>query len=117
MEKYLYFMEQTDGAFDAAQDAVMYPASSFKGFSASGTTTTLLLHFHGILGQDEDAHDVVTLTITANKQKEVMTAIAQAITGAKVPHSDGVIVVADDSNSVYADSRITACAIAATAVD
>ena len=117
MEKFLYFMQETDGAFDSAQDAVCYPVSSFQGFSASGTTTTLLLHFSGILGQDEDAYDVVTLTITENKQKEVMTAIAQAITGAKAPHSDGVIVVADDSNSVYADSRITACAIAATAVD
>ena len=27
--KMLYFMEQTDGAFDAAQDAVCYPLSSF----------------------------------------------------------------------------------------
>ena len=117
MEKYLYFMEATDGQFDTAQDAVCYPVSSFQGFSASGTQTTLLLHFSGVLGQDEDAYDVVTLTITANKQKEVMTAIAQAITGAKSPHSDGVIVVADDTNSVYADSRITGCAIAATAVD
>ena len=33
MEKFLYFMEQTDGAFDAAQDAVCYPVSSFQGFS------------------------------------------------------------------------------------
>ena len=117
MEKYLYFMEQTDGAFDAAQDAVCYPVSSFMGFSASGTQTTLLLHFSGVLGQDEDAYDVVTLTITSDKQKEVITSIVQAITGAKAPHADGMIVVADDSNSVYLDSRITACAIAATAVD
>jgi len=116
MEKYLYFMEQTDGAFDAAQDAVMYPSSAFKGFSASGTATTLLLHFHGLLGQDEDVHDVVTLTITSNKQKEVMTAIAQAITSTG-SMKDGVVVIADDSNSVYADARITACAIAVTAVD
>ena len=108
-------MEQADGAFDAAQDAVAYPVSSFKGFSASGTTTTLLLHFHGVLGQDEDAHDVVTLTITANKQKEVIQALAAAFN--EGPHSDGFVVVADDSNSVYADSRITACAIAATPVD
>ena len=117
MEKFLYFMEQTDGAFDAAQDAVCYPVSSFQGFSASGTTTTLLLHFSGILGQDEDAYDVVTLTITANKHKEVMTAIVQAISGAKSPHSDGMIIVSDDSNSVFLDSRITGCAISATAVD
>jgi|TARA_R100000655_G_scaffold108460_1_gene160455 membrane carboxypeptidase/penicillin-binding protein PbpC len=117
MEKFLYFMEQTDGAFDAAQDAVCYPVSSLQGFSADGTTTQLALHFSGVLGQDEDAYDVVTLTITANKQKEVITSIVQAITGAKAPHADGMIVVADDSNSVYVDSLITACSIAATAVD
>ena len=117
MEKYLYFMEATDGQFDTAQDAVCYPVSSFQGFSASGTQTTLLLHFSGILGQDEDAYDVVTLTITSDKHKEVITSIVQAITGAKAPHSDGMIVVSDDANSVFLDSRITGCSIAATAVD
>ena len=115
MEKYLYFMEETDGLFDAAQDAVAYPLSSFKGFGASGTDTTLLLHFHGMLGQDEDAHDVVTLTITQNKHKEVIQALASAFN--EGPHSTGFIVVADDSNSVYADSRITGCAMTVTAVD
>tara|TARA_R100000458_G_C8008397_1_gene73554 strand:+ start:89 stop:439 length:351 start_codon:yes stop_codon:yes gene_type:complete len=114
-EKMLYFMEQTNGQFDAAQDMVTYPLSSFQGFSASGTQTTLLLHFSGVLGQDEDAYDVVTLTITSDKHKEVVQALTQAFN--EGPHSDGFIVVADDANSVYADSRITACSIAATAVD
>ena len=39
-EKYLYFMEETDGAFDAANDAVCVPLSRLKGFRANGTTTT-----------------------------------------------------------------------------
>ena len=118
MEKYLYFMEQTDGAFDAAQDAVCYPLSALQGFSASGTTTTLLMHFSGMLGQDEDAYDVVTLTITANKQKEVIEALTDRFNAPMIP-GDGkqFVVVSDDSNSVFADSRITGCAIAATAVD
>ena len=35
MEKYLYFMEETDGAFDAVQDAICYPLRSFQGFSST----------------------------------------------------------------------------------
>ena len=111
--KMLYFMEQTDGAFDAAQDAVCYPLSSFQGFSANGTTTQLTMHFSGVLGQDEDAYDVITLTIDTNKQKEVIEAINNEI----VFGNSATITVADDSNSVYADSRISACSIAVTAVD
>ena len=117
MDKYFYFMEQTDGAFNAAQDAVCYPVKNFRGFSASGTTTTLLMHFSGMLGQDEDAFDVVTLTITTNKQKEVMHDITKVMNAPGIGNKDGFIVVADDSNSVYASSKITACAIAVTAVD
>ena len=118
MEKYLYFMEQTDGAFDSAQDAVCYPLSALQGFSASGTATTLLMHFSGVLGQDEDAYDVVTLTITANKQKEVIEALTDRFNAPMIP-GDGkqFIVVADDSNSVFADSRISGCLITTTAVD
>ena len=109
-EKMLYFMEQTDGTFNAAQDMVTYPLSSFQGFSASGTETTLLLHFSGVLGQDEDAYDVVTLTITSDKHKEVVQALTQAFN--EGPHSDGFINIADDVNSLYVNSAITSCAIA-----
>ena len=136
--KMLYFMEQTDGAFDAAQDAVCYPISSFKGFQANGTTTAiqgyvesgdydisrqegiqgqgeLVMQFDGILGPtlENDAYDIVTLTITANKQKEVIEAINNEIAFG----GSATISIADDSNSVYADSRITACALTVLAVD
>ena len=113
MERYLYFMEQTDGAFDAAQDAVAYPMSSFKGFSASGTTTTLLLHFHGVLGQDEDAHDVVTLTITDGDQKAVLKTIAEKMAGSHM--QPPFIVVADEDNSIFCHSSITAVEITLSA--
>ena len=119
MEKYLYFMEQTDNAFDAAQDAVCYPLSSFQGFSANGTINQFLMHFSGVLGQDEDAYDVVTLTMTSNNiQKEVMEALTDRFNAPMIP-GDGkqFIVVADDSNSVFADSRISGCLITTTAVD
>ena len=111
MDKYLYFMEQTDGAFDADNDAVCYPLSSFQGFSSTGSTTTLEMHFSGVLGQDEDAYDVVTLTVTADQELKVFKSIADAISGNSFK-SNGYVVIADDVNSSYVDSDITACAIA-----
>ena len=123
MEPYLYFMEETDGAFDAANDCVAIPVERFKGFrnvSGSSATTELTMEFDPMLGYFSDdtsgdntfTADSVELTITSNKQKEVMQDILNLIHGT---HSDGFIVVADDSNSVYASAHITACAITITA--
>ena len=120
--KMLYFMEQTDGAFDAANDCMAVPVERFKGFRANGTTTQLLMEFDPMLGyaagdaagthDDTFVADSVVLTITANKHKEVMDDILSLIYGT---HSDGFIVIADDSNSVYASTDISACAITITA--
>ena len=117
MEPYLYFMEETDGAFDAVNDAYCVPLSKFRGFVSTGTTTTLELQFESMLGTGADiaAVDKVTLTVTANKQKEVIQALVQLINGSKSPTSDGFLVISDDSNSVFADSRITGCAMTVTA--
>ena len=117
----LYFMEETDGAFDAANDCVAIPVERFKGFtnkSGSSATTELTMEFDpmiGYSGAHDDATfvaDSVELTITSNKHKEVIEDILALIHGT---HSDGFIVIADDSNSVYASSHITACAITVTA--
>ena len=117
----LYFMEQTDGAFDAANDCVAIPVERFKGFtnkSGSSAVNELTLEFDpmlGYLGSHDDASftaDSVELTITDNKHKEVIEDILALIHGT---HSDGFIVIADDSNSVYASDHITACAITVTA--
>ena len=120
--KILYFMEQTDGAFDAANDCMAVPVERLKGFRANGTTTQLLMEFDPMLGyaagdaagthDDTFVGDSVLLTVTANKQKEVMDDILGLIHGT---HSDGFIVIADDSNSVYASTNISACAITITA--
>tara|TARA_Y100001938_G_scaffold141094_1_gene210340 strand:+ start:646 stop:1041 length:396 start_codon:yes stop_codon:yes gene_type:complete len=117
----LYFMEETDGAFDAANDCVAIPVERFKGFtnvSGSSATTELTMEFDPMLGMVEENNDTtfvadsVELTITSNKHKEVIEDILALIHGT---HSDGFIVIADDSNSVYASSHITACAITVTA--
>ena len=89
MEKYLYFCKGGSGdkLFDAAHDVAVYPVSSFRGFTNQSTTEThLAMCFKPIEGEvgdadggGDDVNDVVTLTITANKHKEVMLAIADAL--------------------------------------
>ena len=57
---------------------------------------------------------MLTLTVTADTEKTVMIAIADAINQAtKYPKNTlNYTVIADDVNSIYANSNITACAIA-----
>jgi hypothetical protein len=119
--KVLYFMEETDGAFDAANDCVAIPVERFKGFrnvSGSSAVDELTMEFDpmiGYSGAHDDATfvaDSVELAIADNKHKEVMEDILNLIHGT---HSDGFIVVADDSNSVYASEHITGCTITITA--
>ncbi len=108
-DKNLYFMEQTDGAFNTAYDAYCPAATQFKSFNSTGTTTTMEMHFDSSLDDGAGATgDVVLLTITANKQKEVMETITKKLAD---PYGSALLVVADGSNSVFADTRITACAI------
>ena len=119
--KILYFMEQTDGAFDAANDCMAVPVERFKGFRANGTATQLLMEFDPMLGyaagdaagthDDTFVADSVLLTVTSNKHKEVMADILGLIHGT---HSDGFIVIADDTNSVFASPYITGCTITIT---
>lgn len=117
----LYFMEQTDGAFDAANDCVAIPVERFKGFrnvSGSSAVNELTMEFDpmvGYSGAHDDATfvaDSVELAIADNKHKEVMEDILNLIHGT---HSDGFIVVADGSNSVFASAHITGCTITVTA--
>lgn len=109
--KYLYFMEQTDGAFDAANDAVCRPASDFSGFGVTNTTT-LDLYFNGLLENSGGTdHDKVALTISTNKHKEVMETIVQAINFGK----ESFLVISDDSNSVFISPDITGCEVTVTA--
>jgi len=122
--KILYFMEQTDGAFDAANDCMAVPVERFKGFRANGTATQLLMEFDPMLGyaagdaagshDDTFVADSVLLTVTTNKHKEVMDDILGLIHDV---HSDGFIVIADGSNSVFASPFITACAVTITTED
>ena len=121
MEKYLYFCKGGSGdkLFNAAHDVAVYPVSSFRGFTNQTTTQTHLgMLFAPIEGQidNADVSDVVTLTITSDKHKEVIEAILAAIDAPKVAGTGkSMIVIADlmlqEFLSVGPDSSGTAVAI------
>ena len=118
-EKYLYFMEEVDGLFNAAGDTMCVPLSRLKGFRANGTTTQLLMEFKPMLGylSGDDTTlvgDSVLLTITANKHKEVIHDITAAINSSR-NIDEPMIVISDDSNSVFASQYIEGCANTITA--
>ena len=118
-EKYLYFMDEANGLFDTAFDMLTVPLSRLKGFRANGTTTELELELKPLKGYpdaDDDTitADHVTLTITANKHKEVIADITAAINSARV-YDKPMVVICDAANSIFASDFITGCATNVTA--
>ena len=102
-EKFLIFI-------DAEDDAAMYPVSNLLGVTIA-SNATLLMKFKSSIGSggtDGASADTVTLTITADTEKAVMQAIANACADA---YSDASIVVCDDVNSVFLHADILSCAI------
>ena len=105
MEKYII-------AIDAADDAGMWPASRLAAVTCAGDGTVLVRFGSGISGGGGTAaeNDLVTLTVTADTEKAVMQAIAQAINGNR-NLGDGAIVLCDDVNSVFLHKNILSCTI------
>ena len=95
---------------------IVIPIKTFSGGHAS-SDTVVELYFEPIL---EDAETqgmdqfMVSLTITANKQKEVIADITAAINAAR-NLDEPMIVISDDSNSVFASPFISGCANTVTA--
>ena len=111
MEKFLYFMEESDGVFDGANDAMCRPVSSFRGFGIIADVDAIELHFDSMLGVGADiaAVDKVILACTDNKQKELMQDVINAINAPMISgDGKGMITVADDTNASYISSHITA---------
>ena len=107
MEKYFLFV-------DAADDVAMYPTHKLAAVTCAGDTTILMKFASGVAGgtgAGGTEADTMTLTITTGTEVAVMKAIAQAANATGPQYSDGVIVVADDVNSVYVNSGITDVAI------
>ena len=103
MEKFICFVSGTD-------DACMYPIGALRGLAVTAESTILMTFtsFRSSTGDVE--RDTVTLTTTADKEKDVMEAIAQKIN--QHPNSDGFIVLADDVNSAYVHADLTSVTIA-----
>ena len=124
MEKYLYFNSNGTTAFDEADKCYCVPVSRFRGFNDNvGSTDNISMFFAPIEGDVDDANvsDLVTLNITANKQKEVIEAILAVMDAPKVAGTGkSMIVIADAPNSNFLpvgdDSSGTAVAITGVAI-
>jgi hypothetical protein len=129
MRKYFYFRTEADeDADDDKARSAMIPVDRFRGAipsnSSAGTSANVItLFFESALnmagaGQNGEViiQDTVVLNVTVGQAKNVLVAIAEAANGH--PHSDGVVVIADDAttdydgstkSAVYVHSGITSC--------
>ena len=103
MKKMLYFQTGAD-------DATAFPADNL--YSVDAYSTGVDLYFTGnTSGTGTDSIggllSNVALTVTAGQEENVVKAIVHEMN--KGPHSDGLIVIADDANGVYCHPGITAC--------
>jgi hypothetical protein len=105
MKKFLYFNDDDN-------DVAMYPVESLIGVTCASNTATIL-NFVNTLGPNasEDKRDKITLTHGAGGEILIMKALARAINATGPQYSDGLIVVADDVESVYLNATITAVSI------
>ena len=103
MNKFLVFIDDGD-------DAAMYPLENLQSITCAGDGAVVCKFAPGSLGEGQAASiDSVALTVTADSEKTVFSSIVSAINAH--PNGDPFVVVADDVNSVYVDSNISACAI------
>ena len=94
MNKFIFFQ-------NAANDCMVYPLHRLR--SVEGEDDSLKFTF----ASSATGNDTVDVTLSDDSDELLaMQATAQLIN--KHPHSDGIIVVADDVNSVYAHSAMTA---------
>ena len=126
MRKYFYFRTDADVAEDDDKaKSAMIPVDRFRGAiptnSSGGTAANVITLFFesaaNMAGAGQNGEiiiqDTVVLNVTAGKAKDVLVALSEAANGH--PHSDGVIVVADDATNdanakaVYLHSGITSC--------
>jgi len=99
---------------DAADDAATFTLSNFLGMTVAADGV-LIMNFGNTLGVNatEDKRSFVTLTCTADKEKDVMIGILDAINNAtKYPkNTKNYTVICDDINSVFAHANILSCVI------
>ena len=102
MDKFLYIC-------DAGDDAYCAPVSNLIAMTVAANATLLMQFKSSLGGSATTEHDTVTLTITADKEKDVMAGIVAKINAH--PNGDPFVVVCDDENSVFAHPDILSCTI------
>ena len=115
-EKYLYFRNVAAIADDDDSAAsCCFPLSSLTGMIPT-SDTVLTLAFKSMENYDGFTHganeivesDLVTLILNANNiHKEVMESLVEKFSS---PQRDGMLIIADDFESDYCDSRISGVA-------
>jgi phosphoglycerate dehydrogenase-like enzyme len=113
-KKMLYFCSGSADDTGSSEEIIMVPVENVSHWEVAGTSN-LDVFFKVNIGQeavDMDAgtadFNKVRLTVTAGagNMKSVLQSVAGSI---NATHSDGLIVIADDENSVYCNPLITAC--------
>jgi len=95
-------------------DAGMFPLSGLQSVTCAGNTAVIVKFAPGSLGDGQAASvDTVALTVTADTEKTVMIAIADAINNATnyPKNTKNYTVICDDVNSIFAHANILSCTI------
>ena len=103
MLKYLFFQSDSVDNVIYPNDGALIPVSRLMDMEISADGTDLTMSFKSMLQSKGVAYQVV-LSITENSGDEVMAAVAEEIAFG----NEGFIVIADEANSIFIHSDITA---------
>lgn len=113
MKRFFYFRSiAVLGNDDSEDDSMLVAVEDITGMEATGATS-MDIYFKSVNnasagGQGEVViQDKISLTVVTETQKSVMKAIVEAMNNG--PHEDGITIIADDVNSTYLTTNITAC--------
>ena len=90
---------------NAEDDAYVNSGRNFRGMEQTASATVALYFESPVSSSYAGAYDKITLTVTANSEKEAMIDINGALAGGKM---GGTTVVADEYAGVWASQYITA---------
>ena len=103
MVKYLFFQSDTYDNTIYPNDSALIPISRLTDMEISADGTDLTMSFKSMLQSKGVSYQIV-LSITEDSGDEVMSAIAEEIAFG----NEGFIVIADEANSIFIHSDITA---------
>tara|TARA_R110000765_G_scaffold209525_2_gene314723 strand:+ start:803 stop:1123 length:321 start_codon:yes stop_codon:yes gene_type:complete len=104
-KKFLYFDTASD-------DATAFPAENIAMIDQNGDGTILMTFANGGVTDGSAKTATVTLNVTGGSELNCIKDIARAIAHGRGP----VVIIADDTDGVYASTHITDCgAISLTA--